>query len=50
MKRTQPSFLQAMMLIMLSVGLISHVLIIPALLAAAKGILGFPSCYQPDHF
>ncbi|CAM4504757.1 MULTISPECIES: GerAB/ArcD/ProY family transporter [Paenibacillus] len=36
MKRTQPSFLQAMMLIMLSVGLISHVLIIPALLAAAK--------------
>ncbi|MCP1136081.1 endospore germination permease [Paenibacillus polysaccharolyticus] len=36
MKRTQPSFLQAMMLIMLSVGLISHVLIIPALLSAAK--------------
>lgn len=36
MKRSQPSFLQAMMLIMLSVGLISHVLIIPALLSAAK--------------
>ncbi|WP_145326440.1 GerAB/ArcD/ProY family transporter [Paenibacillus xylanexedens] len=36
MKRTQPSFLQAMMLIMLSVGLICHVLIIPALLSAAK--------------
>ncbi|MEC0128789.1 GerAB/ArcD/ProY family transporter [Paenibacillus pabuli] len=36
MKPTQPSFLQAMMLIMLSVGLISHVLIIPALLSSAK--------------
>lgn len=36
MKPMKPSFLQAMMLIMLSVGLISHVLIIPALLAAAK--------------
>ena len=36
MKPRQPSFLQAMMLIMLSVGLISHVLIIPALLSAAK--------------
>ncbi|OPG99258.1 hypothetical protein B2I21_06280 [Chryseobacterium mucoviscidosis] len=36
MKPTQPSFLQAMMLIMLSVGLISHVLIIPALLSTAK--------------
>ncbi|MEO2205635.1 endospore germination permease [Paenibacillus pabuli] len=36
MKPRQPSFLQAMMLIMLSVGLISHVLIIPALLSAVK--------------
>ncbi|WDQ34298.1 GerAB/ArcD/ProY family transporter [Paenibacillus marchantiae] len=36
MKPTQPSFLQAMMLMMLSVGLISHVLIIPALLSSAK--------------
>ena len=36
MKSTQPSFLQAMMLIMLSVGLLSHVMIIPALLSSAK--------------
>lgn len=36
MKPTKPSFLQALMLIMLTVGLISHVLIIPALLATAK--------------
>ncbi|WP_145410032.1 GerAB/ArcD/ProY family transporter [Paenibacillus xylanexedens] len=36
MKPTQPSFLQALMLMMLTVGLVSHVLIIPALLTAAK--------------